>query len=224
MRDNVLLRFVARFGVIFVVLIASWFMLAPFYNAVILSSANLVLSTDDPLIASVAQAQSHWYAYSVNGSQREPIYQFDTYGTFFNIVVLLSLILAAPRLKWAGQLWRSTAAVLVLGVVHTLFITVQVKAQFINIGLITVSNQAAYELNWIAVFLGTLGEQLLPLLIAGALTWKAWHSEFAPLLQREPQHKNMACSCGSGKKHKNCCGRQKESSNLIPQSRLKPGA
>jgi len=231
MKNNVLMRFLGWFSLGFVALVALWFMLAPYYNQVVFFSANAVFHLDDPLIAEVGQEKGAWLAYQVNGSQHYPIFEFDKYGTFFNIVLLLGLMLASPGLSWLQKSWRSGVAVVGLASLHTLFVVIQIKAQFINAGLmIPGSAEEAYAFNWMAVLMGTLGEQLLPLLIVGLLTWKAWLSTFQQAAKQAQKTQEATCTCGSGKKFKHCCGKEKQPAslplaiaNIIKRGSLKSG-
>lgn len=227
MKNNLLMRFLGWFSIAFVALVALWFMLAPLYNNIVFFSANAVFQLDDPVKASLGQGQGKWFAYKVSGNQHIPAFEFDTYGTFFNIVLLLGLMLAAPGLAWTQRAIRSGIAVLSLFVIHTFFVVVQIKAQFINSGLMMPgSAEEAYAFNWLAVLMGTLGEQLLPLLIVGLLTWKTWLSAFKQSAKQAQKIQDAVCDCGSGKKFKHCCGKAKPSASLpeVISSVLKRGS
>lgn len=205
MRNNVLVRFLGLFILTFAALAALWLFLAPLYNELIFTGANVLFQLDDPVAAEIEATDELWSAFHRNGQARQRVFEFDKYGTFFNVVLLLGLLLATPRMPWTKRLKRSGLALALLGLVHIVFVVVQTKAQFINLGLLLVPSQSAYWYNWAAVLLGTLGEQLLPLLIAAGFTWKSWINAFGLEWSPAPSERNSPCPCGSGRKYKRCC-------------------
>lgn len=180
LRGNVVVRLAIGFMIAFVPLSLAWFFVAPVYSGWIFSIADGWFSLDDPVIASLGQLDGRWFAFQLNGPARLPVLELDPFGTFFNVVLLLSLLLAVPRLPALGRLWRAALAVPALAALHVLFIFVQLKAQLINAGVFVAAANEAYFYNWIAVFLGALGQQLLPLLLVAGLTWKHWRALLAP--------------------------------------------
>jgi len=186
MRANFLLRFGARFGLSFALFAALWVAAAPAYNALVFAGANGALQLDDPRVAEIGTDDGQCVAFHLNGAEREASFVFDRYGTFFNVVLLLALLWATPRLSWRARLLRSALAIATLGFVQVLFVVVQIKAQFVNAGLLYMPNQTAYMLNWVAVLMGTLGEKLFPLLIVAALSWRAWYQSLDTQRARTP--------------------------------------
>jgi hypothetical protein len=208
-RPEVLLRFAARFLLYFLPLALLWFLVAPFYSDLIFSGVNLLFQLDQPPVARVSRTGDAIYAYHLKGTSSEPAVQFKLYGLFFNAVLLMSLVLAAPGLGWGSRLARLAIAASLLGVVHVLFVVFQVKAQFVNAGILAVSSESAYWHNWLAALFGTVGEAFFPLLIAGVLSWRAWARalDLHFIKVQTVESRNAPCPCGSGKKYKHCCGR-----------------
>ncbi len=169
-RRDVLLRFALHFVLYFLPLTFLWIAIGPLYAALIFTGANLVFHLDNPPVARVGE----FYAYRVTETGDVPVFAFERYGLFFNAVVLGALLMATPGLVWLGRLKRVALGAALLAVAHVLFVVFQVKASFVNMGLLPMSPPAAYAYNWLAVLFGTLGEGLFPLLIAGALSWRAW--------------------------------------------------
>lgn len=180
LRSNVLLQLALRFAAAFVPLSLAWFFLAPSYSGWIFTVADAWFALDDPVIAALGQLDGRWVAFQLNGQARLPVLELDAFGTFFNVVLLLALMFAVPSLSLRGRLWRAALAAPALAALHVLFIFVQLKAQLINLGVFVTAGNEAYLYNWSAVFLGALGQQLLPLLIVAGLTWNAWRPLFAP--------------------------------------------
>jgi len=219
---SALLAFALRFGAAFALLAAGWLALAPHYDWLVFQGANAAFGLDDPRIVEIGKEAGTFYAFELNGDARRPVFQFDTFGVFFNLVLLSALLLAAPRLGWLARLGRLALGWLALGGVHLAFVVVQVKAEFVNAGLTFMEPGTAYTYNWLAALLGTVGEQFSPLLIAALLTGGAWARALGLDWGRTrpgnpPQSRNAPCPCGSGKKLKHCCGR-----HATPASRLRP--
>lgn len=212
MPTKALLGLIARFVFVFSALAAFWWWVAPAYDALVFPVANAVLGMDDPVTAQLAGDTEQWVAVAVDGQTKTPIFEFDRFGTFFNVVLLLSLLLISPIRGGWGRWPRLGAGGLMLWAIHVGFIVVQVKAQFINLGLIFVTPQSAYLYNWVAVFMGTLGQQLLPLTVVAGLSWRAWIDWFQSQSQDQAKKYVAPCTCGSGKKYKHCCGKSKVSS------------
>lgn len=169
-RRDTLVQFALRFLLYFLLLTFLWIALGPLYAALIFTGANLVFQLDNPPVARVRE----FYAYRVTETGDVPVFAFERYGLFFNAVVLAALLMATPGLVWPSRLRRVALGMALLAVAHVLFVVFQVKASFVNMGLLSMSPPAAYAYNWLAVLFGTLGEGLFPLLIAGALSWKCW--------------------------------------------------
>ena len=208
-RHDVLFRFALRFVLFFLPLAFLWIVVSPYYVDVIFAGTNLVFQMDNPPVARVGQTESALYAYKITTAGPAPAFEFEKYGLFFNVIVLISLLLATPNLTWSSRFQRVAFGGVLLAAAHVLFIVFQVKARFVNMGLLLVSEPAAYGLNWLAVLFGTLGEGLFPLLIAGALSWRAWARALDLKFMEQSSwiHRNGPCPCGSGKKYKYCCGK-----------------
>lgn len=207
---KILLRFGARFLAYFLPLTGLWLFIAPLYSSVIFTVVNLIFQLDHPPLARVGQAGDGLYAYHLEASGPVAVFEFERSGLFFNLILLIALLLATPGLRPLVRLKRVALASALTAIVHVLFVVFQVKAQFVNLGLISTASWAAYGLNWLAVLFGPLGEGLFPLLIAGVLSWRAWAQVLGlqPRLQPSVSPKrNAPCPCGSGKKYKHCCGK-----------------
>ena len=208
-RRDVLFRFALRFVLFFLPLSALWMVVSPFYIQGIFTAVNVAFQLDHPSVARVGQTEGALYAYQITTAGPSPAFEFEKYGLFFNMIVLMSLLLATPELTWLSRIRRVALGGVLLAAAHVLFIVFQVKAKFVNMGLLSVSEPTAYGLNWLAVLFGTLGEGLFPLLIAGALSWRAWTRalDLKWLPESSWVHRNSPCPCGSGKKYKYCCGK-----------------
>ena len=203
--------FALRFLLLFGLLTGLWLLIAPLYSAIVFEAANQIFGLERPPIAQVRSASDAFYVNHLNAEGTTPVFRFERYGTFFNVILLAALLLAAPIRSWRERLKRSAIGISLLAAVHIAFVFVYVKAQFVNLGLIAVSSGTAYAYNWLAVLLGALGEGLFPLLIAAGLSGRAWAWALGlrfPLKTR-PQvvRRNDPCPCGSGRKYKHCCGR-----------------
>jgi len=207
-----------KFILVFTVLTVLWWLAAPAYNALVFPVANAVLAWDDPVVARVVVEAGQWIAFSIDGQTQNPVFEFDRFGTFFNVVLLISLLLIAPGGRWWKRVLRLGSGWLILWGIHVGFIVIQIKAQFINLGLIFATQQTAYFFNWIAVFMGTLGEQLLPLIVVAALSWPYWVRWLQTQRTDHDKKRFGPCPCGSGKKYKRCCGKSK-AYHLTPSHR-----
>ncbi len=217
-RRDVLQAFVLRFLVSFVPLVFLWLGIAPVYTRGIFAGANWLFQWDRPPVAKVGIGEDGLYAYRLTAEGPRAVFAFEEYGLFFNGILLAALLLATPGLRAASRAGRTVAGLALLAVVHVLFVVVEVKAQFVNLGLVAATPREAYTINWLAVLFGTLGEGLFPLLIAGGLTGRAWKEALSlqislPARGRARRDaslgRNDPCPCGSGRKYKHCCGKER---------------
>jgi hypothetical protein len=208
-RRDVLFAFAVRFALFFVPLAFLWLLVSPFYTSLIFAGANHVFQWENAPTAFVASVDGSLYAYRWTASGPTPAFEFERYGLFFNVVLLVALLLAAPGLTWRRRIQRTALGMILLAVVHVFFVVLQVKARLVNLGLLALSPESAYGYNWGAAFFGVLGEGLFPLLIFGLLSGRAWVEALGLRLPARPLWvaRNALCPCGSGKKHKHCCGR-----------------
>ena len=210
LRRDLLRGFAVRFLLSLLPLTALWYAVAPAYTATIFAGANLLFGWDRPPVARVGESDGTLYAYRLTPQGPQPVFAFEKYGLFFNVIVLVAVVLAAPGLRWTERALRAGIAIVGLVPIHVLFVVVEVKAQFVNLGLISASPAGAYGLNWLAVLLGPVGEALFPLLIAALLTGRAWKEalglRFSTQVIPTSFGRNAPCPCGSGKKYKHCCG------------------
>ncbi len=204
-------------------LLAAWvgLSLAGLYSTVVFSTAEKLLplgpspagalALRPPPLAS-ASNEDEGFAVLLDG---RPLFRFDRYGTFFNVPLLGALGLAAPGLSAGARLARTALGLGMLALAHVAFVWVYVKAQLVNLGMLNVSAGAAYALNWLALLLGPVGDVLFPLAIAAGLVGRPWAEalglrlpQAARMSRRGEVGRNAPCPCGSGRKHKRCCGRR----------------
>lgn len=202
---------VVRTLLILVPLVAVWLLVAPFYSEAIFRAGEVVLSVDPGMDVAIAQyGESAPTVYNMKGSAEQPVFRFDRVGLFFNTIVLLALLLAVPGWRWSTRTRRMGVALGLLATTHVGFVVLQTEAQFINQGLTPTSEGLAYLVNWLAVLVGPIGEGLFPLAIGLGLSWRAWAGAFGlrmPLATPTGAvGRNELCPCGSGRKHKRCCG------------------
>ncbi|MFB6286913.1 MAG: YecA family protein [Candidatus Bipolaricaulia bacterium] len=194
-------------------LIVAWGILAPVYSGVIFQLGTAVLGLDPTVSVTIAENVSGVpTVYQLANGAEQPVFRFDRVGLFYNTIVLLALMLAVPGWGWRRRAPRLGIALGLLALTHVGFVALQTKAQFINQGLIATPNDVAYAVNWLAVLFGPIGKGLFPLAIAFGLSWPNWAETFGlriGLRQRQPLGRvgrNDPCPCGSGRKHKRCCG------------------
>lgn len=186
---SALRRSLQRAVLVFAVTAGAWLALAPLYDRLIFTAANAVLGLADPPIATIAQDGDGFQVLRLQGPARLPAFTFDRYGTFFNLIFLIALLAATPGLRSRARLGRLVLGVLALAGVHVLFVVIEVQAQFVNAGWTYATPRAAYALNWAAVLLGPVGEKLFPLLLAAALSGRAWLRALGSSRPRAPRRR-----------------------------------
>lgn len=196
--------------------------LAPAYAAAVFSAANFLFefAWEHPPTARVRVGVEGGgdlgYVYYLSPDGPQPVFAFEKYGLFFNGVFLVAAILAAPGMRGVDRAVRAGVGMGLLALVHVLFVVVEVRAQFLNRGLLSAGSVEAYAIHWLAVLFGPLGEGLFPLLIVGVLTGRAWKDALGLAFpssssrgRTRPVGRNDPCPCGSGRKFKRCCGKSR---------------
>ena len=210
-RSSTIEQLALRILGLFIPALALWLWIAPIYSDAIFGLSQALLNgSGSPDVAIAGNTTGVPTVYHLGGDTEQPIFRFDRVGLFFNTIVLLVLMLAVPHQAWRTRAFRLALGIGLLGLTHVGFVALQTQAQFINLGLISTSEGGAYLVNWLAVLAGPIGEGLFPVAIALGLSWRAWAETFNLRIGirefRADAARNEPCPCGSGRKHKRCCG------------------
>lgn len=211
-----LLRFSGMFLLSFALLSLAWPLFAPGYNRLVVGMSNKLLALiEEPLIITLKPQGENVLIYQNDRTGEEPqlVKAYRGY-MYFNLILLLALFLATPRLRLLQRLKLTLIALITLLVFHAVDVTTRGVEQYVDQASITVTH--SYSVTWRYLFYWfgavlSVGEKLAPLLIWGILTFKYWLPK--PDLRVKVKAKdgigrNDPCPCGSGKKYKLCCGRK----------------
>lgn len=136
-----------------------------------------------------------------------------------NMVLLIALVLASPRLNISKRFKLLLIAISVLFFVHVLltvfvikFYSTQVLASHSK-ELRSGTMQTIYY--WVKLFYEGVGWQFFPFLIWAILCYKTFFFKEEALTSKVKERidRNAPCPCGSGRKYKRCCGKVQATSS-----------
>lgn len=131
-----------------------------------------------------------------------------------NMVLLIALVLASPRLNISKRLKLLLLAIGMLFFVHVLltifvvkFYSVQVLDSHIDEIHIGIMQSIYY---WGKIFYEGVGWQFFPFFIWAILCYKTFFFKEEPASSKTKERfdRNAPCPCGSGRKYKRCCGKK----------------
>jgi hypothetical protein len=132
--------------------------------------------------------------------------QLDPEGIYANTVLLIALILATPGMRMGPRCQRLGIGLLLLFISHVLFLVTKVEVSLIEAGH-PLSDGMAFWTFW-DDFFEIVGRVFFPVaiwLLIG-LSFMQGEVEKARVRTSGKLGRNQPCPCGSGKKHKHCCG------------------
>ena len=169
-----LLRFVAVFLCVLVVLAGLWSFLAPAYSTAVTGAARpLFRLFEAPNVTVLEAREAEIWIYRIVGPGRvAPFTWFDRY-TFFAVIPLLALLLATPGLGWRRRLARSGIGLGALFLIHTGYLVASVELSYAAIGLTPIGPFLTNTLDLWQVGVRVLWEAA-PVAIWIVLTAGAW--------------------------------------------------
>ena len=171
---KMVLRFLAIFAVVVVVMTVAWPMIAPTYTRWITGAARAGFHWVEAPNVSVLEVRTDelWVYRIVGPAQITPFTYFDRY-TFFAIVPLIALFLATPGLGWMKRLARLCISLGILFLVHAGYIVVSVRLAYAAIGLTSVGPFVARTLDGWQTVVRVLWDAA-PLALWAAFTARVW--------------------------------------------------
>ena len=131
-----------------------------------------------------------------------------------NMVLLIALVLASPRLNISKRLKLLLLAIGTLFFVHvllTIFVVKFYSAQILDSHSNELNNGIMQNIYyWGKTFYEGVGWQFFPFFIWAILCYKTFFfkEEATKSKIKEKIDRNAPCPCGSGRKYKRCCGRK----------------
>lgn len=168
-----LLSFAGRFLLVFFLILPLWFVVAPAYNRLLASSANIVLPfTEDPHVNTLVGWKHDILIVRSNTPFTEgmKVQGFTAYLTHFNLILLVALVLAPRQIEGWRRCKILAIALAILFLIHVLYLVVGVK-YFAQPELEAFQSPAGRLYVWGVNFYLSIAAQVLPVLIWMALYW-----------------------------------------------------
>jgi hypothetical protein len=200
-----------------------WVPISPFYTTAISVVSNEAIFfselSESPSRNKVTSLKSKDSKIIVSYRKPEPkgaTVEFDEKQIHMNMVLLLALVLASPRLNISKRFKLLLLAIGILFIVHALLTVIVVKFYSVHVlGNHTNKPHGGISHNvyyWGKLFYEGVGWQFFPFLIWAILCYKPLFVKEEAVTSRKMKvriDRNAPCTCGSGRKYKRCCGRLK---------------
>lgn len=201
-----LLVFIGKFLIFFVLAYLIWWILTPSLNLLLAEGASTVFDLiEGPRVASVEVQDGSVQAFSLEAD--EPILSTVDY-RHYNFVLLAALILATPSVPSYERIKILILGVVILLGLHIATLIVDIEYLYAVRGIVPLTAIEWFVYDRVFMFF-TMGTTLFPVLIWGLLTFKYWlpMPRVKVKIRAGKIGRNDPCPCGSGKKHKLCCGK-----------------
>ena len=178
-----LLRFIAIFVAVLVLLALAWPVVAPSYTRLATWAARVGFRTAESPNVSVLELRGDelWVHRIVGPDQIKPFTWFDRY-TFFAVIPLIALFVATPGLGRAKRLVRLGISLGLLFLIQTSYVVTSVQLTYAAIGLTSVGPVAARMLDGWQMTVRVLWEAA-PLVLWVAFTACTWARRLRELCQ-----------------------------------------
>ena len=179
-----LLPFAIRFLVTFLLLLILWPVVSPFYARAMAASGQALLRTISLLPrGSRLEARQNrvWIlrpVTKIDGTRAMAGINVLDEGTYFNLVILISLVVATPSLRWWKKGVVAATGLAMLWLLHLADLYVKMKWTAVHPGLRQsgVIPEAASPIvlkifEWLFAFFSVIGFGLFPILVWLGVTW-----------------------------------------------------
>lgn len=209
------------FGRVLLFFALSYFAWAPvstLYTKVLSTASNEVIPLTQlsapPSYNKVKSIKSKESKLIISYSKPEPkgtLFQIEGQEIHMNMVLLIALVLASPRLNISRRFKLLGLAIAALFVVHVWLTVCVVKVYSVEV-LHTHTDEIHGGImqniyNWGKLFYEGVGWQFFPFFIWAVLCYKTLFFKGEAATSRGRIDRNAPCPCGSGRRYKRCCGR-----------------
>jgi len=180
---SLIVRFLAIFVLVLVVLAAAWPVISPTYTKWIAGAARVGFHAVEAPNVSALEVRDGtlWIHRIVGPGQISPFTWFDRF-TFFALVPLVALFAATPGLGWVRRMVRLSISLGLLFVIQAGYIVISVQLAYAAMGLSTVGAFVARTLEGWQVLVRVLWDAA-PLALWIAFTAGVWSRRLRALRQ-----------------------------------------